>query len=48
MSLTIRKFQVGQVYKKFLDGKKLTRKEAMLAHCYECMGGRFSKEKEFD
>ena len=39
MSLTIRKFQGGQAYKKFLDGKELTRKEAMLVHCYECMGG---------
>ena len=24
-------------YLKFLDGEKLTRKEAMLAKCYECM-----------
>jgi hypothetical protein len=33
------KISGGKEYKKFLDGKKLTRKEAMLAHCYECMGG---------
>ena len=39
LTLTIRKFQGGKEYKKFLDGKKLTRKEAMLAHCYEFMGG---------
>jgi hypothetical protein len=39
MNLTIRKLQGGTEYKKFLDGKKLTRKEAMLAHCYQCMGG---------
>lgn len=39
MTLSIRKFQGGKEYKKFLDGKKLTRKEAMLAHCYERMGG---------
>ena len=39
MSLSIRKFQGGKQYKKFLHGKPLTRKEAMLAHCYECMGG---------
>jgi hypothetical protein len=39
MTLPIRKLQGGNEYKKFLNGKKLTRKEAMLAHCYECMGG---------
>ncbi len=37
--LPIRRFQGGKEYKKFMQGKKLTRKEAMLAHCYECMGG---------
>jgi hypothetical protein len=25
-------------YQDFLEGKHLTRKEAMLAKCYECMG----------
>jgi hypothetical protein len=39
MNLPIRKLQGGKEYKKFMDGKKLTRKEVMLAHCYECMGG---------
>ena len=39
LTLSIRKFQGGKEYKKFLDGKPVTRKEAMLAHCYECMGG---------
>ena len=39
MNLTIRKLQGGREYKKFLDGKRLTRKEAMLANCYQCMGG---------
>lgn len=39
MTLSIRKLQGGKEYKKFLDGKRLTRKEAMLANCYECMGG---------
>jgi hypothetical protein len=39
MSLPIRKLQGGKEYKKFLDGEFLTRKEAMLAHCYECMCG---------
>lgn len=39
MTLSIRKLQGGKEYKKFLNGKKLTRREAMLAHCYECMGG---------
>jgi hypothetical protein len=39
MTLSIRKFQGGKEYKKFLQGKSLTRKESMLAHCYECMGG---------
>jgi hypothetical protein len=39
MTLSIRKFQGGKEYKKFLQGKSLTRKESMLVHCYECMGG---------
>jgi len=26
-------------YKKFKDGEKLTRKQAMVAMCYDCMGG---------
>ena len=26
-------------FKKFEDGKKLTRKQAMLAMCFDCMGG---------
>jgi len=25
-------------YRKFLEGQPLTRKEAMLAHCYQCNG----------
>jgi hypothetical protein len=39
MALQIRKLQGGKEYKKVLDGKKLIRKETMLAHCYECMDG---------
>jgi hypothetical protein len=38
MNLSIRKLQGGKEYKKFLDRKFLTRKEAMLAQCYQCMG----------
>lgn len=30
-------------YKKFMDGEKLTRKEAMLAMCYDCNGGEESR-----
>ena len=44
MKLTIRKLQGGNEYKKFLNGKKLTRKEAMLANCYECMGYEDGKQ----
>jgi hypothetical protein len=39
MNLPIRKSQGGKEYKKLLDGKPLTRKEAMLTHCYQCLGG---------
>ena len=39
MKLQIKRFQGGKEYKKFMDDKELTRKEAMLAHCYECMAG---------
>jgi hypothetical protein len=38
MTLPIRKFQGTKEYKKFLNGKPLTRKESMLAFCYQCMG----------
>lgn len=31
-------------YKKFRDGKKITRKEAMLAMCYDCLGGEGMRE----
>jgi hypothetical protein len=31
-------------YKKFTDGKSLTRKEAMLAMCYDCNGAEESKD----
>jgi hypothetical protein len=31
-------------YRKFLKGEKLTRKEAMLAKCYECNGLVDSRE----
>jgi hypothetical protein len=39
MTLSIRKFQGGKEYKKFMQGMPLTRKEAIWAHCYERMGG---------
>ena len=29
----------GKEYKLFQSGKKLTRKQAMLAMCYDCNGG---------
>ena len=31
-------------YKKFKEGKSLTRKQAMLAHCYMCNGEENSAE----
>ena len=32
-------FQGEDAYFRFLKGGKITRREAMLAKCYECMGG---------
>jgi hypothetical protein len=34
----------GKEYKKFKDGGKLTRKQAMLAMCYDCNGAEESRE----
>jgi len=31
-------YQGQDAYKKAINGKHITRKEAMLAKCYECMG----------
>jgi hypothetical protein len=31
-------YQGQDAYNRFLGGSKITRKEAMLAKCYECMG----------
>jgi len=33
----------GKEYQKFKDGLKLTRKQAMMAHCYDCNGGEESR-----
>ena len=31
-------FQGQDAYERYMRGEKTTRKEAMLAHCYQCMG----------
>jgi hypothetical protein len=31
-------------YEKFIAGKRITRKEAMLAMCYDCLGGEMMRE----
>jgi hypothetical protein len=45
MKIKIRQMRGGREYKKFIEGHPLTRKEAMLAHCYECCNG-YESEKD--
>ena len=40
----IKKVRGGKEYQKFAQGKKITRKEAMLAMCYDCLGGEGMRE----
>ena len=37
-TIEVKRIAGGREYKKFKEGKSLTRKEAMLAQCYECNG----------
>jgi hypothetical protein len=45
MEIKIKKLMGGREYQKHLEGGKLTRKEAMLAHCYECSNA-YESEKD--
>ena len=39
-------FQGQDAYKRFINNKRITRKEAMLAKCYECMSGYESGKRD--
>lgn len=39
-------FKGQKEYERFKNGKKLTYRQALLAHCYECMG--FYQDKKQD